>query len=159
MIGLSIGAEDVLGTPVPDTVSVDVPRRDSWGKDERDGLKDGRGERVFGSSRRLKSVISTYHCCSRGERASEEGNFSIAEAVRQRTGERENKSAPVWSLVTTRGKGIVQKDRAREGRGAHCFWFSLAALIKVANPKCATCLSTKQFTDKGSNHLVNFGSD
>ncbi|KAM7406568.1 hypothetical protein PAMP_000939 [Pampus punctatissimus] len=44
----------------------------------------------------------------------EKGNFSIAEAVRQRTGERENKSAPVWSLVTTRGKGIVQKDRERK---------------------------------------------
>lgn len=42
------------------------------------------------------------------------GNFSIAEAVRQRTAERENKSAPVWSLVTTRGRGIVQRDGARE---------------------------------------------
>lgn len=51
------------------------------------------------------------------EREREKGNFSIAEAVRQRTGERENKSAPVWSLVTTRGKGIVQKDRERERRG------------------------------------------
>lgn len=50
------------------------------------------------------------------EREREEGNFSISEAVRQRTGEREYKSAPVWSLVTTRGKGIVQKDREKEVR-------------------------------------------
>lgn len=53
----------------------------------------------------MPSVVPLPLC--RGER----GNFSIAEAVRQETGERENKSAPVWSLVTTRGKGIVQKDR------------------------------------------------
>lgn len=52
------------------------------------------------------------------ERQREKGNFSIAEAVRQETGERENKSAPVWSLVTTRGKGIVQEDRGGVGEGS-----------------------------------------
>lgn len=51
------------------------------------------------------------------ERQREKGNFSIAEAVRQETGERVNKSAPVWSLVTTRGKGIVQEDMEGGGRG------------------------------------------
>lgn len=48
----------------------------------------------------------------------ERGNFSIAEAVRQRTAEGRNKSATVCSLVTTRGKGIVQREReCQQGLG------------------------------------------
>lgn len=65
----------------------------------------------------LMPSVALLRLCRGGERQKEKGNFSIAEAVRQETGERENKSAPVWSLVTTRGKGIVQKDREGGGRG------------------------------------------
>lgn len=54
------------------------------------------------------------------EQEREKGNFSIAEAVRQRTAERENKSAPVWSLVATRSKGLVQKGRERRKGGREC---------------------------------------
>lgn len=41
------------------------------------------------------------------EEGAREGNFSIAEAVRQRTGERENKSAP-----------LVSGDHPRQGNSA-----------------------------------------
>lgn len=47
------------------------------------------------------------------KREKEKGNFSIAEAARQGTGERENKSAPVRSLVTTHSKGLVQRERMK----------------------------------------------
>ena len=56
------------------------------------------------------------YCCVERERQKKDFFFSVSEAVRQETRERENKSVPVWSLVTTRSKGIVQKDSdSREG--------------------------------------------
>lgn len=48
------------------------------------------------------------YCCSERERAPVKGNFSIAGAVRQKTGERENKSAP----------SLVSGDHPWQGNGA-----------------------------------------
>lgn len=89
-----------------------------WEQTEWDSVL-GRMLALLFSSPCFPCLSSTATAVQR-ERQREKGNFSIAEAVRQETGERENKSAPVWSLVTTRGKGIVQEDRGGVGGGGEC---------------------------------------